>query len=256
MKLISLNIWGSGSKRVVALEKPLLEFVKAQGATVDIFCFQEVWSGNPGFSIKTNGRSYHAWYSSLDDLKAVLPGFSFIFHPNFAEVCDLAMFFRDGIKTIVSGDVYVYGTPGFMPEDDHGHTSRNLQFLTIETQKGKRTIMNFHGLWKHKAGKTDLPERLEQSKKIVRFAHTLDHPYLIAGDFNLTLDSESVRILEEAPMRNLIREHGITDTRTHYYDEDERFADYIFTSEGIKVNDFRVMPEQVSDHAPLFIDFD
>lgn len=256
MKLITLNIWGSGSRRVVELEPLLLAFIKEQAKTTDVFCFQEVWGKNPGFPIKTKGRHYDAWYTSLEELAAELPGFSYIFHPSFAEACDLAMFYRDGIESIASGDVYVYGTPGFMPEDDHGHTSRNLQFLTIQTPKGKRTIMNFHGLWRHGAGKTDFPDRIEQSQKIVRFAHTLDHPYLIAGDFNLTLESESVKILEEAPMRNLVKEYGISDTRTKYYDEDERFADYIFTSEGLQVNDFAVMPDEVSDHAPLYLDFD
>ena len=77
------------------------------------------------------------------------------------------------------------------------------------------------------------------------------------GDFNLRPDTESVRMLEAAGLRNLVREYGIETTRTSLYDhrDKEPHANYAFVSAGIEVRDFRVLPDEVSDHAPLFLDF-
>ena len=61
---------------------------------------------------------------------------------------------------------------------------------------------------------------------------------------------------ETEGMHNLIDQHNIISTRTSYYPKEEKFADYVFTSHEIKVNHFSVLKEEVSDHAPLLIDFD
>ncbi|MGH7175090.1 MAG: endonuclease/exonuclease/phosphatase family protein, partial [Minisyncoccia bacterium] len=55
-------------------------------------------------------------------------------------------------------------------------------------------------------------------------------------------------------MRNLIEEYKITSTRTSFYDETEKFADYAFVSPEAKVLDFKVLPEEVSDHAALYLE--
>lgn len=57
-------------------------------------------------------------------------------------------------------------------------------------------------------------------------------------------------------MRNLIREYGITSTRTSFYQKPEKHADYVFVSEGISVKAFTVLPDEVSDHAPLLLAID
>ncbi|MDO8953631.1 MAG: hypothetical protein Q7V63_02130 [Gammaproteobacteria bacterium] len=56
-------------------------------------------------------------------------------------------------------------------------------------------------------------------------------------------------------MENLIRRHHIKSTRTSYYAKDEKFADYVFVSPDINVNHFSAMADEVSDHAPLLLDF-
>jgi endonuclease/exonuclease/phosphatase family metal-dependent hydrolase len=61
--------------------------------------------------------------------------------------------------------------------------------------------------------------------------------------------------LLEQGMNNLIVSHNIRSTRTRFYPKEEKFADYILTSPEILVNEFAVMNDEVSDHAPLFIDF-
>jgi endonuclease/exonuclease/phosphatase family metal-dependent hydrolase len=59
----------------------------------------------------------------------------------------------------------------------------------------------------------------------------------------------------EDGMRNLIREYKITSTRTSFYPKTEKFADYFFVSPEVQVNDFQVLPDEVSDHAPLLLSF-
>ena len=56
-------------------------------------------------------------------------------------------------------------------------------------------------------------------------------------------------------MRNLVKEYEITSTRTSFYKKSEdKHADYIFVSNGIEVKDFRVLPEEVSDHSALYLE--
>lgn len=57
-------------------------------------------------------------------------------------------------------------------------------------------------------------------------------------------------------MKNLIKDFGITSTRSSYYKKPVRFADYTFVSEGIKINDFKVLPDEVSDHLAMYLDFE
>ena len=62
-------------------------------------------------------------------------------------------------------------------------------------------------------------------------------------------------MLEAAGLRNLIAEFGVASTRTSLYTGPERFADYVFVSPGVDVSAFRALPDEVSDHAPLMLEF-
>jgi endonuclease/exonuclease/phosphatase family metal-dependent hydrolase len=91
---------------------------------------------------------------------------------------------------------------------------------------------------------------------IVNFMNLFDCPKILMGDFNLLPDTESIKIIEAAGLRNLIKEFGITETRTELYKKKLRFADYAFVSPEIKVKDFKVLPDVVSDHSPQYLDFE
>jgi endonuclease/exonuclease/phosphatase (EEP) superfamily protein YafD len=119
---------------------------------------------------------------------------------------------------------------------------------------GVRTVAHLHGLWNGQ-GKGDSPDRLLQSDNIVHFLQSLDGPHIFCGDLNLLPDTESLKKLEAAGMRNLIKEFGITSTRSSLYTKPLRFADYMFVSGGIKVKDFKVLPDEVSDHLALYLEF-
>jgi endonuclease/exonuclease/phosphatase family metal-dependent hydrolase len=255
MKLICLNTWGGRAGK-----EPMLGFFRKYADATDIFCLQEIWAGwyreyeeTPagGVPLRNDVVIAHGYQM----ISETLPGHTGYFHPHFYEHYGLASFVRQGVEVVADGEVYVFKEKGFVPKDDLGKHARNLQFLTLKLPQGLVTVINFHGLW-NGLGKGDTDERLEQSRRLLDFTRTLEHPFVLIGDFNLTPGTESLAMIERDGLRNLITDYGITSTRTSFYKKDERYADYAFVSPGIKVNDFKVLPDEVSDHAPLYLDFD
>ena len=60
----------------------------------------------------------------------------------------------------------------------------------------------------------------------------------------------------EQHLRNLTREYAVTSTRSSHYSKNGKFADYIFTSADVRVLDFHVLEDEVSDHLPLLLEID
>lgn len=116
------------------------------------------------------------------------------------------------------------------------------------------TLINFHGLW-NGHGKLDTEDRLKQSLKVRKFLDGLNAKRsVLMGDFNLLPDTESLAILEKG-MKNLIKDYGITSTRSHYYKKEIKFADYALVSPDINIKKFEVLQDTVSDHLPLLLEF-
>lgn len=250
MKIISLNTWG-GEAGVLGLQ----DFFRAH-KDVDIFCLQEVWSGGEEMLTKRGGGS---WFVNrvttlFSDIEKVLPAHTGIFRPMFRGYYGLSFFIKKDIQILDEGEFYIYREEGYISPEECGDHARILQYLTIETLKGPRTVVHLHGLWNGK-GKNDSPERLEQSDRIITFLSNLKTPHILVGDFNLRPDTQSIKNLENIGLRNLIAEHKVTSTRTSHYPKEEKFADYAFVSPEIEIKDFKVLPDEVSDHSPLYLDF-
>lgn len=56
-------------------------------------------------------------------------------------------------------------------------------------------------------------------------------------------------------MQNLISDYEIASTRSHYYIKPIKFADYAIVSPDISAIYFEVLPDVVSDHLALFLEF-
>jgi endonuclease/exonuclease/phosphatase family metal-dependent hydrolase len=250
MELITLNTWGGRAGKTA-----LLDFFNTY-RNVDIFCLQEVWNGGEHMSGRIAGGVVLSSIAHrlMSEVGLILTTHDVYFKPHYHDWYGLAMFVKKDLRVIDEGDMYVYKEKGWTHEVDEGNHARNIQWVAIETVDGPRTIINFHGLWNGQ-GKSDTDDRLLQSDKIITFLKDLAHPYVLAGDFNLRPDTESVAKLEEFGMDNLIRRHNIQGTRTSFYTKPEKFADYVFVSNGIDVKEFRVLPEEVSDHAALYLKF-
>ncbi len=241
MKLITLNIWGGH------VNGPLLDFIR-EHKEIDIFCLQEVYLNAEG-KVSTDDRLVHL--DIFGDIGKQLPEHKGFFRPVVNNTYGVGIYVKNTLTVLDEGAFEVYDNPYFSGMGpDHG---RILQWINVQLDDARYSIMNFHGLWNGK-GKADAPERLLQSQKIKEFMDALNMPKVLAGDFNLRPDTTSLEILEEN-MHNHVRLHNIQSTRSRYYPKDEKFADYILTSPDITVRHFEVMERDVSDHYPLYIDF-
>jgi endonuclease/exonuclease/phosphatase family metal-dependent hydrolase len=253
MKLISLNTWsGRGGNRA------LIDFFK-RDKDVDIFCLQEVWEGGEEYaSIWANGVDLIDT-KLVTNIKNALPDHDCFLRPHYMDWYGLAIFAKKSLNIREEGDIFVFKEREDAFKDDEGGTAinhaRNLQYMTIATSEGERTIANFHGLWNGKS-KEDNSDRLLQADNITHFFKDVKNPYVLCGDFNLLPENESLKNLEASGMRNLIKEFGITSTRSSHYKKPVRFADYTLISDGIKVNEFKILPDEVSDHLAMYLDFD
>lgn len=239
---MSLNIWGGH------LKNELIEFVKKH-RDIDVLCMQEVYyKAKERITDETRFLSLDI----LSEIHEVLKDFQLFFSPVVNGIYGLATLINPNVKTISKGTAPIYSNPkysGIGPAH-----SRILQYVTCQVDDHLVTLVNIHGLWNGK-GKGDCKERIEQSLNIKKFMKTINNSVVLLGDFNLTPNSESFQILEK-DMQNCISKYKIDSTRTSYYPKKERFADYMLLSNDLMINDFEVLSDEVSDHCPLFLDFE
>ena len=172
---------------------------------------------------------------------------------DFSIYYDLAMFMHREVDLRKHGEVFIHGNwNGSL--FSVGSIGRNLQYMVFGHDGKEYTVAHFHGLWTGQ-GKKDTPERIEQSRKVRRFLDQNKEPKILCGDFNLLPDTESVRILEEGGLVNLIKTHGITSTRSRLYQKPEKFADYTLVSPEVVVERFEVPEFVVSDHLPMVLEY-
>ena len=238
MKIITLNTWGG------RVDVPLMEFFSANKA-IDIFCLQEIYHGATKPVVEDKGDRYNLF----SEVKEILVEHQAFFRP-LIEGYGLALFVSKDISIVEEGVVSVYEVENYSGGANH---SRSLQYICFEKEKIKYIIANIHGLWNGQ-GKTDSEDRLEQSRRIQKFLERfVGYQKILCGDFNLTLETESISLLERG-MRNLIKENSVTSTRTSFYPKSERYADYIFISSDVEVKHFEVLADEVSDHNALLLE--
>lgn len=252
MKLMTLNIWGGH------IREPLLEFIfKHQG--IDIFCFQEVYhKAEDKFSSDDKSASLNIFSELSDLLPDHQPFFKPVIGNSKGNAYGIGMFVKKEIKVMGEGDITIHHNPDYPTQapNRQGPThSRKLQWIQCQIQEQVHTIMNVHGLW-NGMGKSDTPERVAQSQKIRSFMDTLTTPKILCGDFNLRPETESLKILKEG-MQDLIEVYNVPSTRSNHYSKrkEQPFADYVLTCPKVTVKHFEVLSDEVSDHAPLLLEF-
>jgi endonuclease/exonuclease/phosphatase family metal-dependent hydrolase len=249
IKLISLNIWGGRVK------EPLREFFR-QHRDIDIFCLQEVFSqardseiievltDNPDGIITDFGQ----------ELEQLLPEHQVHFLPTGADCYGLAMAVKKNLTVKSQGVVTLYHGPKFPdPDNRWADHDRKMQWLEIVKNGHSYCIMNVHGHWKK--DKLDDKDCLHQNVQILNFLmHTGRLPKILVGDFNLLPQTTCIKRLGGA-LFDLIKANRVKSTRTSLCKSKDRFADYAFVSPDVNVVDFAVMPDEVSDHNPLYLEF-
>lgn len=238
IKILSLNTWGG------RLDQKLFEFLK-NNQNVDVFCLQEVYNNATEPVVEDMGDKLKL----LSDIKELLPHHYFYFVPDsfIQNYFGNVIFYKNTITINNHGNFQIHKSKNKTNKKDR---SRVLQFLEMDLEDTKLTIANTHCLW-NEEGKMDNDDRIKQSKIISNFLNTIKTPVVLCGDFNLLPDTESIKIIENAGVKNLIKEYNIKSTRTSFYKKPDKFADYIFVSQDIKIESFKLLPDEISDHAVL-----
>jgi endonuclease/exonuclease/phosphatase family metal-dependent hydrolase len=246
MKIITLNTWGG------RVEDEFANFLKKYSDT-DVFCFQEVYKDPTPEMLQTH-YAHIANLNSFYTIEKLLPDHELIFHPSFLDCYGICIALKKPAEILKSGELFIFKHKGYVPEGDLGRHARNLQYATIKLTPDSKplTIINVHGLWTGQ-GKTDSNDRLEQSNIISNFIKSLNTEIIMCGDFNLRPDTQSMSIIEQAGVKNLIKEYNISSTRTSLYTKSEKYADYIFISDNLKESEFKVLPDEASDHSALML---
>ncbi len=244
MKIITLNTWGG------RVREPFIGFIKKY-KDADVFCFQEIYDKAEEIM---SGEYPEDSMNIFTDIQNLLTGHTGFFRPALLGVYGLAIFIKKDITVLEEGERFIHISTSEAITD--GHHSRNMQWIKFNFDEKIYTIVNVHGLWNGE-GKKDTPARIVQSNVIKKFMDASENPKILCGDFNLNPDTESVKILELG-MKNLVKDYSISTTRTSiYFDKPgktEKFADYIFISPDIEARNFKVLPEEVSDHAALLLE--
>lgn len=247
MRIITLNIWGGREL------EPLLGFVARYAEDTDVFCFQEALDG--AFSVASDRPNEKPTNGDVfARISALLPDFDGAFaryegKPNRGA---LAMFVRRSLGHEGISNELVISAPA--DSENERYLTRKLQWTVVPYGGQRLMIANYHGVW-DASGKGDTPERMEQGRQVKARLAAHDGPAVLCGDFNLLPDIESYAILAEG-MRDLVRESGVTSTRTPLYRSYadatvSQFADYMLVSPALTVKEFAVLPDVASDHAPL-----
>lgn len=257
MRIISLNTWGA------RVPVPYFNFIRKHASDTDVFCLQEVWSSRKNLSKQLiSGQTVNQLQQTAALLADFVPVYcSFETNVNNYDGSDpkdsafgVAIFVKTRHELLAASECFVFLARNSMVGQDARTLGRNVQHVQLGVNGKILNLFNFHGLWNGN-GKTDTPQRLEQSKRVVEFLSKFASPKILIGDFNLLPDTESLGILKSG-MRDLIEENSITNTRSSYYTKDVKFADYALVTPDVKVSKFTVMPDEVSDHLPLMLDIE
>lgn len=244
----------------------LIPFISDLAEGTDVFCFQEVLS--------VPDAQESAWRKSIEfgdsfakgtvadgkifsAMKKTLRGFEPLLSAPYVDGGSrLATFVSRG-SSVVSHKVHPLRVEQRQRARGKDIWARPiLQYARVAKGGRQYNILNFHGLWVYRKWHSDTPRRIEQSRAILDFIGTLRGRTVLCGDFNLTPETESLRMLEESGLRNLVKEYGVRSTRTKkFWRSRDTFADYVLVSKGVEVDDFGTIDEPVSDHLPLYLDF-
>jgi endonuclease/exonuclease/phosphatase family metal-dependent hydrolase len=247
MKIMSFNTWGG---RVGSSVK---EFFSKHADDVDVFCLQEVYKGANEGIVKELTSNSQINAQLFEDIASVLPDHEGHFCPVYKDVYGIACFVKKGIDVLKTGDVAIAEGERYLdPEDPAADHARKMQWLELKEGDKEMLICNLHGHWAP-GDKSESEESTEQTRRIFEFLKDFTEPKVICGNFNLHPKTESIHKFDEA-FRNLVIENGITSTRTSLFHWPQKFADYIFVSRELPVTSFAVLPNEVSDHAPLLVE--
>ncbi len=243
MKIIQLNIWGG------KLGEQIIDFLQAEKP--DFVCMQEVND--------LKGQAGYKFFATLEEIKTGA-GFSdsFMSAAYSSRYMERELEYGNAILSklpmLNSKTIFTCGRykRNFDITQEDGNI-RNLQLVEVEIGDARLHILNHHGYHINNS-KSGNSETLRQMRLIADTIDSIDGPIIMCGDFNLAPDSQSIGIINDR-LTNLSIAHKLKCTYTQLSAVD-KVCDYIFVNEQIKVRDFVMSEEILSDHKALVMEFD
>jgi endonuclease/exonuclease/phosphatase family metal-dependent hydrolase len=265
MQIISLNAWGG------ARHDRLLPWVSE--TQPDVLCLQEVIHSRvpaPDWLTYRDGDHILPQRANLfAEVSAALPDHAAFFCPAAQGELwdgDRALPSQWGLATFVHRHVAVIGqAQGFVHKGSSAHgygdhpRSRTAHALRLYDPDADRAtvIVHMHGL-RDPQGKIDTPDRATQARRFLGLADQVTEPddlRVLCGDFNVEPTSETLRLLGEAGLTELVTTRGFPGTRTSLYQKPGRHADYLLVNRPDAVRSFNVLTApEVSDRCPLVLE--
>lgn len=264
MEIMCLNGWGG------KLHGDLLPYIRT--AAPEILCLQEVvhspaWDKD-WLTYRDGEYILPQRANFFRDVSGALPDHMAIFCPaaqgNLWDG-DTSVPSQWGLATFVHKSVPIIGqVQGFVHKEyspvgygDHPR-SRSAHGVRIYDYSSDRfiSVTQMHGIWDLR-GKIDTAERAEQAQRLLDLSQQVSKPedlVVVCGDFNVEPESETLRILANAGLTELVTGRGFSSTRNSHYKKPGRFADYMLINEANAVKNFDVVYDpEVSDHCPLVL---
>lgn len=170
----------------------------------------------------------------------------------------LATFVHKSLPIIAQLQDFVHKS--FSPYDYGEHPrSRSAHVVRVYDYHNNSPLVvaHMHGLRDLK-GKIDTPERARQAHKFLSMVESIaedEDPTVVCGDFNVSPESETLKILSQAGLTELVTTRTSQGTRSSYYKKPNRYADYMLVNAHVKVMDFKVVYDpEVSDHCPIVLE--
>ena len=242
MKIIQANIWGG------KLGFQIIDFLKAENP--DFVCLQEVNS--------LKGPSGYGFFATLDEIKEKA-GFSDVFmSPTYsARYMERTLEYGNAIlskfplvstKTIFTGRKFINN----FDATKNGGNIRNLQLAKAKVNGTSLNILNHHGyhIPDSKAGNK---ETVRQIRTVADVIDLITGPLIFCGDLNLAPDSQSIAVINDK-LTNLSAKYKLQRTYSWLSNVDA-VCDYIFVNDQVKVRNFKMSDELISDHNALILDF-
>ncbi|MBP9758696.1 hypothetical protein KBD45_03300 [Candidatus Dojkabacteria bacterium] len=180
-------------------------------------------------------------------------------HRDFGGLMEQGLDFYSKYKILSADNLFYFKTYNYSKSPDQWKAydqARSLGKYIVEVNGKKLQIINIHGIWN--TNNEGNQKTLAQSEFIINIVNKSNLPTIISGDFNLHPDTESISILNKN-FRNLIAEYSIKRTRPDFkdtIDSGNNVVDYVFVNDQVKVNDFKVIETEISDHFPLLLNFE
>jgi len=243
MRLLQINIWQG---RLIKNFYKLIERLNP-----DIITFQELCS---------SGDSESGLFNNLEEFQAKF-NYNYVYEAptNSFKFSDFKIKSGNYIlsKLSFANSATIFTNLSYKENFNYKNDDYNIRnFAHVELNiNGKAThVITHHGhhLGSNKDGNI---ETLRQMEILVEYINNLTGPIILTGDFNLSPHSKSIELLN-SKLINLCLTNNITTTRNEFATVAVQVCDYIFVSKDITVQKFSVVPEIVSDHQALLLDFD